>query len=289
MRGGSASLLGCCANPHATSPSRGGHSCPPAPKPIEILSHLVAFDTTSPPFNLLLIAYAESLLLACGGQRGSARNDATGSKANLGATIRATGGSRGIRALRPPDTRSRGRPGLGEQTPFRPGRTPFYGLLHGRGTCDMKGFLAVALFAGPRPSPGAEPGPSGSFSPCPMDEEVGCIGVRGTRWPELVAKARPVRSGCIVGRADAHGSGHSATRPSAALRIVVRGHGGAFLAGARSSSTQWSMPARIVVKIREMGKGARFIRRTRRAFTTSPTRRRMSAQCMAARALNHRA
>lgn len=139
---------------------------------VEILSTLVAFDTTSRNSNLELIAWVEDFLGGLGVQ--SERiPDATGQKANLLATI----GPRDV-------------PGyiLSGHTDVVPvdGQTwssdPFTlrrdgGRLYGRGACDMKGFLAVCLAKAERMRERPLSRPIHfAFS---YDEEIGCVGARG--------------------------------------------------------------------------------------------------------------
>lgn len=158
--------------------------------PNDILAHLVSFDTTSRNSNLPLIDWVESYLDSHGVQ--SERiYDETGQKANLYATIG------------PADV-----PGfvLSGHTDVVPvdgqdwQTDPFQlvekdGRLFGRGTCDMKGFLACCLAKVPEfvSVPLAKPIHL-AFS---YDEEIGCVGVQ-SMLRDL--KERPVRpEACFVG------------------------------------------------------------------------------------------
>jgi acetylornithine deacetylase len=158
--------------------------------PIEILGHLVAFDTTSRNSNLALVAWVEGYL-ADHGVTAERVYDTTGEKANLWATIG------------PAD-----RPGyiLSGHTDVVPvdgqdwATDPFRltgrdGRLFGRGTCDMKGFLACCLARVPAMVAADLRQPIHlAFS---YDEEIGCVGVRGLI--ERLARA-PVRpAACFVG------------------------------------------------------------------------------------------
>lgn len=218
-------------------------SARPRPSAIEILSHLVAFDTTSRHSNLPLINYAESVLQACGAST-ERTYDATGRKANLWATIG------------PPDVAGIVLSGHTDTVPVDGqdwASNPFElverdGRLYGRGTCDMKGFLAVALSLAPAIA-AARPARAVHFA-LSYDEEVGCIGVRG-----LVAELarNPVLPlGCIVGEPTLMevAIGHKAKR---SLRIVVRGTVG-HSSRAPEFVNAVEHAARIVVKIREIGK-----------------------------------
>jgi acetylornithine deacetylase len=155
------------------------------------LARLVAFDTTSRDSNLPLIEHVERLLGALGISATRVPN-ADGSKANLYATIGplVEGGIvlSGHTDVVPVDGQA------WSSDPFR--LTERDGRLYGRGTCDMKGFLALALAAAPL---FAEPGRLQrpihlAFS---YDEEVGCLGA-----PSMIAEiARhlPSPAAVIVG------------------------------------------------------------------------------------------
>ena len=133
----------------------------------DILATLIAFDTTSRNSNLELIAWVENYL----GQHGVASTrviSADASKANLYATVGpdVAGGIilSGHSDVVPVDGQN------WHSDPWTV--TERDGLLHGRGTCDMKGFLALALAAVPLFRDGAKPVHL-AFS---YDEEVGCLG-----------------------------------------------------------------------------------------------------------------
>jgi len=106
----------------------------------ELLARLVAFDTTSAKSNIPLIAFVEAYL-AEHGIESQRVPTADGQKASLFATI----GPSGVGGL-----------GLSGHTDVVPvaGQSwdsdPFVlterdGKLYGRGSCDMKGFLACVL------------------------------------------------------------------------------------------------------------------------------------------------
>jgi acetylornithine deacetylase len=158
---------------------------------IAMLAKLVAFDTTSRDSNLALIEYVEGLLGGLGVSATRVPN-ADGRKANLYATLgpAAEGGIvlSGHTDVVPVDGQK------WSSDPFT--LTERDGRLYGRGTCDMKGFIALALAAAPI---FAEPGRLKrpihfAFS---YDEEVGCLGA-----PSMIAEiARnlPKPSAVIVG------------------------------------------------------------------------------------------
>lgn len=136
-----------------------------------ILRDLVAFDTTSVKSNLALIAYVQNYLSSLGIAT-RLIPDETGCKANLWATI---GPDRDGGLVLSGHTDCV--PVLGEvwqSDPFT--LTERDGKLFGRGSADMKGFVAASLAAVPdllamnlsRPVHLA----------LSYDEEIGCIGVR---------------------------------------------------------------------------------------------------------------
>jgi acetylornithine deacetylase len=156
----------------------------------ELLARLVAFNTTSDRSNLDCIDFVAGYLSSHG--VGSRRvPDATGAKASLLATIGDTA-----------------RPGLvlsahTDTVPANPTEwhgSPYElqtnaGRLYGRGTADMKGFLACGLAAVPDIVEAQLPYPV--HLALSYDEEVGCRGA-----PDLIAAlcasvARP--RACLVG------------------------------------------------------------------------------------------
>ena len=138
---------------------------------IELLERLVAFDTTSHKSNLQLIAFVEDYLL----QHGVTSTRVTsgdGEKASLYATIGPPNAG-GVALSGHTDVV----PVDGQQwtsDPFKLRRHD--GRLYGRGTSDMKGFLAAVLAAVPSYTARRLATPIHlAFS---YDEEIGCIGVR---------------------------------------------------------------------------------------------------------------
>lgn len=143
----------------------------PIYSPAELLARLVAFDTTSHKSNLSLIAFVEDYLLQHGVVSRRVTSD-DGAKANLFATI---------------GPEDRGGIALSGHTDVVPvdGQTwdsdPFTlraadGRYYGRGTADMKGFLACVLASVPQFSRRRLATPIHiAFS---YDEEIGCVGVR---------------------------------------------------------------------------------------------------------------
>lgn len=179
----------------------------------DILAELVAFDTTSRNSNLPLVEHVVRYL-AGHGVEAEIFLDAERRKANLYATI--------------------GRPGeggfiLSGHTDCVPvdgqawATDPFVlterdGRLYGRGSADMKGFLASALALVPRLV--AEPLPQPVHLAFSYDEETGCTGVR-----EMIAHlaSRGERPGaCLVGEPTGMGVviGHKGGR---GYRCRIRG------------------------------------------------------------------
>ena len=143
-----------------------------------ILSTLIAFDTTSRNSNLELICWVEDYLSQ---HRVTSTRviNADASKANLYATVgpHVEGGIilSGHSDVVPVDGQD------WDSDPWIV--TERNGLLHGRGTCDMKGFIALALAAVPLFRDGARPVHL-AFS---YDEEIGCLGAP-TMIAEMAAK-----------------------------------------------------------------------------------------------------
>ena len=143
----------------------------PAPTSIEMLKRLVAFDTTSRNSNLDLIRYIQGYLDDFGVESTLVPND-EGTKANLYASIGpgVPGGIvlSGHTDVVPID----GQPWA--TNPWDLTEKPD-GNLYGRGTCDMKGFIATALAHVPAFQKAKLKVPVHfAFS---YDEEVGCLGV----------------------------------------------------------------------------------------------------------------
>ncbi len=161
-----------------------------AQRSIDILAKLVAFDTTSRGSNLPLIEFVEAELAKLG-VTGRRTPNEDGTKTNLFATIgpMIEGGIvlSGHTDVVPVDGQA------WTSDPFT--LTPRDGRLYGRGTCDMKGFLALALAAAPElaRAPLARPVHL-AFS---YDEEVGCLGAPS--MIEAMARELPRPRAVIVG------------------------------------------------------------------------------------------
>jgi acetylornithine deacetylase len=156
----------------------------------DILDRLVAFDTTSSKPNMALIDHVKGLLEGAG-IAVTLVPDPKGGKANLYATVGPEGAGgvmlSGHTDVVPVDGQAWTHP------PFS--LTESDGRLYGRGTADMKGFVACAIEA------------MLLAARCPLkvplhlalsyDEEVGCMGVRSLI--DLLAGAPVKPRFCIVG------------------------------------------------------------------------------------------
>lgn len=180
---------------------------------LELLSTLVAFDTTSRDTNLPLVDWAQAHLAALG-FRIDRVSDPTGEKAALFASIGPDGPDgivlSGHTDVVPVDGQT------WTSDPFRLRRNG--GKVFGRGACDMKGFDAVCLA-------GAEQMARATLArpihlALTYDEEVGCVGGR-VLAEHLKAKGMSAQA-CFVGEPTLMGTvvGHKGKR---SVRVRVRG------------------------------------------------------------------
>jgi len=210
-----------------------------------MIERLIAFDTTSRDSNLALIDYVRGYLSEHGVASELVPSE-DGRKANLFATIGADGAARpgvilsGHTDVVPVD----GQPW--DTEPFKV--TERDGLLYGRGTSDMKSFVAVCLalvpdFVRARPKQPIHL----AFS---YDEEVGCLGVR--RLIDQLVRRGLKAEACIVGEPTemriviAH-------KGKKSYRCTVRGH------EAHSSLTHLGVnaveaAAEVVAKLKQMAR-----------------------------------
>ncbi|MBS0470867.1 MAG: acetylornithine deacetylase [Proteobacteria bacterium] len=142
------------------------------PAPLDLVRTLIGFDTTSRGSNLALIDFAQELLEKAGA-RCRRTFDPTGQKANLFASFGPEGDGgyvlSGHTDVVPVD---------GQEWSSDPFRAEIRGdRLFGRGTCDMKGFVGVALALVPEIARAKLKRPV-HFA-LSYDEEVGCAGVPG--------------------------------------------------------------------------------------------------------------
>lgn len=156
----------------------------------QILAELIAYPTISAESNLELVAFAGDLLSKAGA-RLLLQQDATGRKVNLFATLGPEGDGgivlSGHTDVVPVDGQD------WSSDPFR--LLEKEGRLYGRGSCDMKGFIACCLAMAP------------AFAALPLkrpvhfaftyDEEVGCLGARALLQELEKIKLRP--SAAIIG------------------------------------------------------------------------------------------
>jgi acetylornithine deacetylase len=154
-----------------------------------ILEQLVAFDTVSSKPNMALMMYVKGLLESAG-IAPLMIPDAASGKANLYATVGPEGAGvmlSGHTDVVPVDGQAWTRP------PFV--LTEAAGCLYGRGTADMKGFVACAVAA--MLAAAKRPLKVPLHLALSYDEEIGCMGVRSMIDMLEAAPVRPRM--CIVG------------------------------------------------------------------------------------------
>ncbi len=162
----------------------------PGADTLRLIRELVAFPTVSRDSNLQLIDYLRELLRPLDADLRLTFDDDR-RKANLFATLGPRGGSgivlSGHTDVVPVDGQD------WTSDPFTVSERD--GRLYGRGTSDMKSFIACALALAPQyVNRGLKTPLHLAFS---YDEEVGCLGVRGLLEDMVAAGIRP-RS-CVVG------------------------------------------------------------------------------------------
>ncbi len=157
---------------------------------IEMLGHLIAFDTVSSKSNLELIAFVEAYLAEFGiASRRTVSPD--GEKANLYATIGPADAGGIVLSGHTDVVPVVGQPWTSD--PFVMTRRD--GRLYGRGTSDMKAFIAVCLALAPQAARAPLRKPLHfAFS---FDEEVGCTGVG--HLIDDVTRNLPMPAAVIIG------------------------------------------------------------------------------------------
>ena len=157
---------------------------------LDILDKLLSFDTVSANSNLALIQWLANLLEEAGARTEIIQNS-TGDKANLYATIGPLDKS-GVLLSGHTDVV----PVTGQQWSVPPfALTHRNGKVYGRGSADMKGFVACAVQAALKASDRSLNTPLHlGFS---FDEEIGCVGVRS--MIDLLGAATHQPLMCIVG------------------------------------------------------------------------------------------
>lgn len=179
----------------------------------DILDRLISFDTTSRNPNIELMIYVQELLDSAG-IASQLIHDDTGSKANLYATI-GPADSGGVLLSGHTDVV----PVDGQDWTLPPFRmTKRDGRLYGRGSTDMKGFVAAALAMAIRAAERDLKTPLHlAFS---HDEEIGCVGVHSLIDMLKAAPFRP--KFCIIGEPTqmAVATGH---KGKTAIEVTCRG------------------------------------------------------------------
>ena len=217
----------------------------------DILSALVGFDTVSRNSNLDLIAWVEQYLDRHGVKH-ERIYDETGKKSNLWATLGPADVPgyilSGHTDVVPVDDQN------WTDSPFK--LTERDGKLYGRGSTDMKGYVACCLAAVPDMLNANLKKPLHlAFS---YDEEVGCIGARGIVAKLTERPAKPIA--CFVGEPTGMDVviGHKAKR---SLKVTVHGRTcHSSLAPLGVNAVEYA--ARVITKIRDISdrmarKGAR--------------------------------
>ncbi len=194
------------------------------PSTTEILARLVAEPTVSRSSNLALLDYVEELLAAAGARTERFAHP-DGSRANLWATLGPEGAGGVVLSGHTDVVPATGQDWTHDPFTLREQD----GRLYGRGTADMKGFIACALHAALHAA--QHPLRQPLHLALSYDEEIGCMGVRGMIDALALRPDRPAI--CIVGeptgmrvatghkgktalRACCHGqTGHSALAPNA--------------------------------------------------------------------------
>ncbi len=196
---------------------------------LDLIKNLIGFDTTSRGSNLALIDYAEELLTKSGA-RCRRSYDATRSKANLFASFGPEGDGgyvlSGHTDVVPVDGQD------WSSDPFKPEVRD--GKLYGRGACDMKGFLGVALALAPEIAKAKLKRPV--HLALSYDEEVGCAGVMQLLADLKAANLKPAlaiigeptlmsvvgahKSGAVL-HTTCHGHEHHSSAPEKGANAVM--------------------------------------------------------------------
>jgi acetylornithine deacetylase len=183
---------------------------------VEILKRLISFNTVSSESNLALIEYARALLASRGIECRLVLDD-TGKKANLFASV-GPAHVPGVLLSGHTDVV----PVEGQAWTMQPfAATEQDGRIYGRGSCDMKGFIACALQAMLTASTLKLQRPLQLA--LSYDEEIGCVGVRRLIDVLELAPVRPYV--CLIGEPTSMqiGLGH---KGKSALRLHCRGQAG---------------------------------------------------------------
>ena len=194
-----------------------GSNMPTGLNPREMLARLVAFPTVSTRSNLDLDRLRRGLPRRA--RRARAPRARRDRREGEPARARRPGGRRAASCSPATPTWSRSPARTGPATPSRLAERD--GRLHGRGTCDMKGFCAIALALVPEMLAAGLPRPI--LLALTRDEEIGCIGApplieamlaRDAAAPRRSSSASPRRCASSPARraAGASAPGSAATR-----------------------------------------------------------------------------
>ena len=156
----------------------------------EMLSRLVSFDTTSVKTNLELIHWVQNYLAEYG-IKSTLIHDETKSKANLHAIVGPTDKPGVVLSGHTDVVPVEGQ--AWESDPFK--LREQNDLLYARGTCDMKGFIAVALAK--LPEMVKKPLLAPIHFALSYDEELGCLGAHSLA--EFIGKMPVKPKLCVVG------------------------------------------------------------------------------------------
>ncbi|KAH9599947.1 Peptidase M20 [Trypanosoma melophagium] len=216
------------------------------------LAKLVAFDTTSRNSNLDLIQYCREYLEGLG-VKCTLLYNAEKTKANLWATLPGDGGVTdggiilsGHTDVVPVDGQK------WDTDPFT--LTEKDGRLYGRGTCDMKGFIAVAMSLTPELLKMKRLKPI-HFA-WSYDEEVGCLG--GKALAEYLRDNNIKADGCIVGEPSSNKI-VAAHKGHVSFRVTFYGKAAhSSYALTKQSCNAIDYACKLVVKIREVAEGVKF-------------------------------
>ena len=200
------------------------------PSPAEILRRLIAFDTVSANTNLALIDWVADYLKGYGIATSLTFNDAR-DKANLFATIGPADAGGGVILSGHTDVV----PVVGQPWDTDPfALVERDGKLYGRGTADMKSFIAIALALVPEFN--ARPLRRPLHLALSFDEEVGCFGAphlieslpRGAARPSLAIVGEPTNmavanahKGCHVFATAVTGLAAHSSAPQRGVNAIV--------------------------------------------------------------------
>lgn len=219
----------------------------PSEQTYDILKQLIAFRSVSRDSNLDVIEWIEAYLKDHGIASRLSKGDHPG-KANLFATIgQGSGGIvlSGHTDVVPVDDQD------WSSDPFDMAERD--GRLYGRGTCDMKGFIAVVLSKVGRLKQSVEKHGMPIHLAFSFDEEVGCLGVRHLISDLADQNIHP--AGCIIGE------------PTSMKTVIGHKSGSVYICTVRGREIHSSLApqgvnaveyaSKLIVKIAELGQKLR--------------------------------